>query len=67
MPRASLSKLLYLFSALVRLLVLNVMGLSMLLSGTSSMWQLVLLLVCSRVAPSPTLNTSISMCSSLAL
>ena len=40
MPSVSLSKLLYLFSALVRLLLANVMGLRMLLSSASSLWQL---------------------------
>ena len=64
MPKASLSMLLYLYSTLVRLLLANVMGLSMLLSGASSLWQLVLLLVCSK-ASSPTPYALVSMYSGL--
>ena len=61
MPNISLSILPYLFSALVRLSVANAMGLSMLLSWASSLGQLLLLLVCCKVAPSPTPGTYVSM------
>ena len=60
-PSASLSILLYLFSALVRLLLLNAISLSMLLSGASSLGQLVLLLVCNKAAPSPAPDASVSI------
>ena len=52
--------LLYLFSALDKLLLVNAMGLSMLLSGTLSQGLLVLLLVCSRPDPSPTQDALVS-------
>ena len=45
--------LLYLLSTLDKLLLANVMGLSMLLSGALSLGQFVPLLVCSRAVPSP--------------
>ena len=61
MPSASLFILLYVFSAPVRLLLVNAMGLSMLLSGASSVGQLVLFLVCSNAAPSHTPDAFISM------
>ena len=49
------------FSALVRLLLSNAMGLTMLLSGASSFGQLVLCHLCSNATPSTTADTSISM------
>ena len=61
MISASLPIMLYLFSASVRLLLANAMGLSMLLSGPSSLGQLVLFLVCINAAPSPTPDASVSM------
>ena len=61
MPVASLSVFLYLFSTLDRLLLANAMGLNVLLSGTSSLGQLVSLLVCSRVASSQTSDATITM------
>ena len=53
--------LMYLFSTLDRLLLTNAIGLSMLLSGTTSLGHLVPLFVYSRTAPSPTPEASISM------
>ena len=57
---ASISVMLYLLSALDRLLLANAMGLSMLLLSALSLWQLVPLLVCSRAAPSVTPDVSVS-------
>ena len=65
MPNASLSVLLYLFSVLDRLLLVNVMDHSMLLSGAVSLGQLVQFLVCSRLAPSPIPDASVSNYSGL--
>ena len=64
MPSASLSMLLFLFSVLHRLLLTNVMGLNILLSAAVSLGQLVLLLICTREAPSPTPDASVSRYSS---
>ena len=61
MHSAFLSILLYLSSAQVRLLLVYAMGLRMLLSGTSSLWQFMLFLVCSRKALNPTPDASVSM------
>ena len=58
MPNASLSILLYLFSALDRLLLANTMVCNMLLSDTMSHGQLVPFLVYSRPAPSPDASVS---------
>ena len=65
MPSASLSILLYLFSALIRLLLENAMGLGMLLSSALSLEQLVLLLFCRRSAPNQTPDASVSTYSGL--
>ena len=54
MPNASLSMLLYLFSAADMLLLAKVIGLRMLLSGASSLGQLIPPLISSRPTPSPT-------------
>ena len=59
MSNASLSVLLYLFSALDRLLLAKVMSLSI-LSGVMSLGQLLLFLFCIRLAPTPTPDVSIS-------
>ena len=59
-PNASLSMLLYLHSALVRLLLANAMGLNMVLSGEISFGNVVPSLVCNRAAPSPILDASVS-------
>ena len=48
------------FSVVDRLLLANVTDLRILLSGTSSLGQLVPSLVCSRPAPSPTPDASVS-------
>ena len=47
-------------SALVRLLLANVIGLSMVLSGAISLWHVAPSLVCNRVAPSSTPNELVS-------
>ena len=64
-PSASHSILLYPFWTNYRLLLKNAMDPSKLLSGVSSLRQLVLLLVCRRAAPSQTPDASFSMYSSL--
>ena len=56
-PNASISILLYLLSASDGFLLVKVIGLRMLLLGVSSCWHLVLSLVCSSPAPSPTPDT----------
>ena len=58
---ASLSMLLYLHSALVRLLLTNAIGLSIMLSGATSLGHVVPSLVCNWVAPSPIPDASVSM------
>ena len=50
-----------------RLLLTNVMGLSMLLSGAVSLGQLLPFCVCTRLAPSPTPDASVSRYSGLVL
>ena len=67
MPRAFLSMLLYLFSASVRVLLANAVGLSMLLSGASSLTQLILVLVCSKAPPSSNPYATLSVHSGLIL
>ena len=57
----------YLFSALDRLLLVNAMALSMLLSSAISLGQLVPFHICSRLATSPTPDASVSKCSDLVL
>ena len=57
---ACLSMLLYLYSALVRLLLANVIGLRMVLSGAISCGHVVPSLVCNMVAPNPILDASVS-------
>ena len=61
----SLFMLLYFFSALDRLLLVNAMDMRIQLFGASSLGQRVLLIVCSRVAHSPTANAHVSMYSGL--
>ena len=65
MPTASLLILGYLFLALDRLLHANAMGHSMLLSFAMSLGQLLPFLVCSKLAPKPTSDASVSMYSGL--
>ena len=60
MPRASLSILLYLDSAPVKLLLANALECRIMLSGTVSLWHVVPSHVCSSAAPRPTLETSVS-------
>ena len=58
MPIASLSILLYLSYALVKLLLANAMGWNMLLSGTVSFWHIIPSHVCQGAAPRPSLDAS---------
>ena len=60
MPKASLSLLLYLHSAPVKLLLANVMGYRIVLSGTVSFWHVVPSCICSSAAPRSTLEASVS-------
>ena len=60
MPRASLSTLLYLHSAPVKLLLANAIGCRIVLSGNMSFWYVVPSHVCSSAAPRPTLEMSVS-------
>ena len=60
MLNASLSILLYLLSVLDRLLLVNVMGLSMLLSGAMSLEKVVSFLVYRRLVPIPAPDASVS-------
>ena len=50
------------FSRADRLLLAQVIGLRMLLLDASSLGELLPFLLCSRPAPSPTLNTSVCKC-----
>ena len=52
--------LLYLHSALVRLLLVNVIGLSLVLSGVISLWHVAQSLVCTRAVPSTILDALVS-------
>ena len=60
-----LSILLYLFLVLNGLLLANALGHSMLLSGAMSPGDLLPFLVCSKLAPSPTPDASVSKYSGL--
>ena len=58
-PSASLSILLYLFSAPDGLLLTKAVGVSMLLSGDISLGHFMPFLLCSRASPSPTPDVAI--------
>ena len=60
MPRASLSMLLYLCSAPVKLLLAIAMGQRLVLSGAISFWHAVSTCICDNAAPRPILEVSVS-------
>ena len=59
MPNVSLSMLLYLHSALDRLLLANEIGLRMVLCGAASYGHVLPSLVCNRAVPSPIPDVSV--------
>ena len=59
-PNVSLLIVLCLFSMLVRLLLANIIGLSMVLPGEISLGHVASFLACNRVALSPTPDASVS-------